>query len=70
MNKIIFWNIRFINTQQDFKRLINLNRRCHYSLIGLMEYLEDTSNMEHYKRSLGYYIALANYSRKIRLFIR
>lgn len=46
MNKILFWNIRSVNTQQAFERLTNLNRRNQYWLIGLMEPFEDPSNID------------------------
>lgn len=49
INKILFWNIRSVNTQEDFGRLTNLNRRNKYYLIRLMEPFQDPSKLEEYR---------------------
>ncbi|KAG5599373.1 hypothetical protein H5410_030743, partial [Solanum commersonii] len=51
---IIFWNIRSINTQKSFERLMDLNNRYHYSFIALMEPFQNPSELEQYKRRLGF----------------
>lgn len=70
MNKIIFWNIRSVNSQQAFERMTNLNRRNQYWLICFMEPFQDSSNTKMYKKTLGHHTALANCSGKIWLFPR
>lgn len=65
MNKILFWNIRLVNSQRASDRLTNLNRRNHYWLPGLMEPFEDSSNIDNYMRALGLHTALSNCSEKI-----
>lgn len=70
MNRIIFWNIRSVNSQQAFERLTNLNRRNQYWHIGLMEPFQDSSNIEMYERTLGHHTELANCSGKFWLFVR
>ncbi|KAG5600047.1 hypothetical protein H5410_031417 [Solanum commersonii] len=51
---MIFWNIRSINTQKSFERLLDLNKRHHYSFIALMEPFQNSSELEHLKRKLGF----------------
>lgn len=70
MNKILFWNIRSVNTQQAFERLSNLNMRNQYWLISLMEPFEVSSNIDKYKRTLGHHTALSNYLETNWLFAR
>jgi len=68
--KVIFWNIRSVNTQNSFGRLMDLNMRHHYSFIALMEPFQDPSKLEHFKNKLGFDKALANCSGKIWTFLR
>lgn len=37
IDKALIWNIISVNTQNAFRRLMDLNRRFHYSFIALME---------------------------------
>lgn len=41
--KILFWNIRSINTQNSFDNLMDLNRRYHYSFVALIDSFQDPS---------------------------
>ncbi|KAG5586749.1 hypothetical protein H5410_047183 [Solanum commersonii] len=53
--QLIPWqNIRSVNTQKYFERLLDLNRRHHYSFIILMEPFQNSSELEQYKRKLGF----------------
>lgn len=36
-SKIVFWNIRSVNTQNSFERLTDLKRRNKYAYIALLE---------------------------------
>lgn len=68
IEKIFFWNIKSINTQKTFERLLERNRRYHYSIIALMEQFQEPSQMEEYNRKLGFNNAAVNCSRKIWYF--
>lgn len=68
IEKVIFWNIRSINIQNDFGKLMDLNRRHHYSFVALMEPSEDPSDLDQYKRKLGFNNAVANCSGKFGFF--
>lgn len=46
MCKMIFWNIRSVNTQQAFERLTNRNGRYYYKHIGLMKPFGNLSNID------------------------
>lgn len=70
MNKILFWNIISINSQQDFERLTNLNRINQYWMIGLMEPFEDSNKIYKYRHILKPHSALTNNNDKIWLFTR
>lgn len=37
IDKIVFWNIRSVNTQNSFERLTDLKRRNKYAYIALLE---------------------------------
>ena len=47
---------------------MDLNRRHHYSFVDLMEPFEDPSDLDQYKRKLGFNNAVANCSGKIWIF--
>lgn len=68
IDKVIFWNIRSVNTQKSFEQLIDLKRRHHYKYIAIMEPFRDPSELEHYRRKLGYTNALVNRAGKIWIF--
>ncbi|XP_059315426.1 uncharacterized protein LOC132066044 [Lycium ferocissimum] len=68
IDKALFWNIRSVNTQKSFERLIDLKRRHHYSIIGLMEPFQDPIAIEEYRRKLGYQNCKVNCSGKIWIF--
>ncbi|KAG5599047.1 hypothetical protein H5410_030417 [Solanum commersonii] len=59
-----------INTQKSFERLMDLNRRHHYPFIALMEPFQDSMEIDHYKRKLGFSHATVNMPRKIWIFWR
>lgn len=60
--------MRLVNTQNVFGRLINLNRRFHYSFIALVEPFQDPDEIYLYKIRLGFGHAAVNYSGKIWIF--
>lgn len=60
-----FWNIRSVNTQNAFGRLVDLNRRHQYSFISLMEPFQGPGEIHHYRTTLGFDNALVNQSQKI-----
>lgn len=68
IEKMLFWNIRSINIQNSFERLIDLNRRNKYSYIALIEPFRDPSQIEKYKRRLGFTNVAANCSGNIWCF--
>ncbi|KAK4710274.1 hypothetical protein R3W88_004787 [Solanum pinnatisectum] len=68
IGKIIFWNIRSVNTQKAFERLIDLNRRHQYSFIALMEPFQGPQELEQYKIKLGFNHSFCNCSAKIWIF--
>ncbi|KAK4718725.1 hypothetical protein R3W88_017063 [Solanum pinnatisectum] len=70
IGKIIFWNIRSVNTQKSFERLINLNKRYHYVFLALMEPFQDPSELDHFRRKLGFDTVGVNCSGKILYFWR
>ncbi|XP_060190556.1 uncharacterized protein LOC132619776 [Lycium barbarum] len=69
IDKVLFWNIRLVNTQNSFERLIELNRRHHYSLIALMEPFHGSDEVESYRRRLGIHNSMVNMSEKIWIFL-
>ncbi|KAG5632630.1 hypothetical protein H5410_004347 [Solanum commersonii] len=54
IEKIIFWNIRSVNTKKSFERLMDLNKRNYYAFIALMEPFQDLSEIDQYRRKLGF----------------
>lgn len=64
IDNILFWNIRSINTQNSFERLMDMNRRFHYSSITLMESFQGPPHIEDYNIRLGFNHATINSSRK------
>lgn len=68
IGKIIFWNIRSVNTQKSFERLIDLNKRYHYAFVALMEPFQDPSELDNFRRKLGFDNAGVNCSGKIGFF--
>lgn len=68
ISRIIFWNIRSVNTQKSFERSIDLNKRNNYSYIALMEPIQSHSELDVYRKKLGMDKARANCSAKIWLF--
>lgn len=68
MEEIIFWNIRSVKSQKAFERLMDLNRRNRYSFVALMEPFQPVSELEMYKRRLGFHNAYCNVSSKIWVF--
>ncbi|KAH0705857.1 hypothetical protein KY285_010386 [Solanum tuberosum] len=68
ISKILFWNIRSVKSQNSFERLLDLNRKHHYSYIALLEPFQSPSELDRYKRKLGKQHAKVNFSSKIWLF--
>lgn len=64
----MLWNIRLINTQNAFGRLIDLNRRHHCSFIALIEPFQEHGAINKYKRGIGFDHAMVNCSSKIWIF--
>lgn len=67
--KVLFWNIRLVNTQSAFGKLIDLNSRCHYSFIALMEPFQGPDKIQNYRTRLGFDHATVNNSSKIWIFL-
>lgn len=67
--KALLWNIRSVNTQKAFTRLINLHKRNQYYIIELMEPFEDSQGIEEYRRRLGIKHVVANTNSQIWAFI-
>lgn len=65
IEKLCFWNIRSVNTQESFERLMDPKRRNHYSYIALVEPFLWPQELDKYKRRLGMENAVANSSSKI-----
>lgn len=65
MDNVLILNMRLVNTQKAFKRLINLNRKYNFYLIGLMEPWQDINKLEVYRRRLGIESGFANVNGKI-----
>ncbi|XP_059295529.1 uncharacterized protein LOC132048860 [Lycium ferocissimum] len=68
IDKLLFWNIRSVNTQNAFQRLTDLHRRHHYAVIAIMEPFQEPEMIEEYRRRLGIQNAMVNVSKKIWLF--
>ncbi|KAK4706364.1 hypothetical protein R3W88_034059 [Solanum pinnatisectum] len=68
IDKILFWNIKSVKSQNAFERVIELHRRHHYLYIALLEPFQSPSELEQYSRNLGLQNAKANCSAKIWIF--
>lgn len=68
IDKAVFWNIKSVNTQDAIGRLIDMNRRCHYSFIALMEPFRASEELDHYRSRIGFDHALVNVFKKIWIF--
>ncbi|XP_019262022.1 PREDICTED: uncharacterized protein LOC109239885 [Nicotiana attenuata] len=65
----LIWNIRSVNTQQAFERLIKMHRKNNYEFIGLMEPMQQSRTLERYRNRIGFSQAISNVSNKIWVFI-
>lgn len=68
IDKLLFWNIRLVKTQKAFERLIDLNRRHHYSFISLLEPFQEATKINNYTKRLGFEKVLCNTTSKIWIF--
>ena len=68
IEKILLWTIRSVNTQKSFERLMDLDRRYHYSFITLMEPFQNSLELYQYKWKLGFEHAGVNYFGEIWFF--
>jgi len=68
IDKVLFWNIRLVKSQNAFERVIDLHRRHHYSYKAILEPFQNPSEIERYKGKLGLQYARANCSSKIWIF--
>ncbi|XP_060200867.1 uncharacterized protein LOC132629156 [Lycium barbarum] len=68
MIKSLIWNIRSVNTQQAFQRLVMLQRRYKCSIVALMEPFQNCRHLHKYRRRLGMETAFANSNGKIWVF--
>lgn len=66
--KALIWNIRSVNTQKAFTRLVTLQKRYHFTFIGLMEPFQENSTIDEYRRRLNIKDAVANCAGKIWAF--
>lgn len=53
-------NIRSVNTQKVFTRLISLQRRYKFYFLGLTEPFQKSQELEVYRRSLGFKHVMVN----------
>lgn len=58
--KVLFWNVRFVRTQNSFYRIQLLQKFYKFSIISLMEPFQDRRQIHKYKRRLG--LDYANYN--------
>ncbi|WMV51732.1 hypothetical protein MTR67_045117 [Solanum verrucosum] len=70
IDKALFWNIRSVNTQNAFGRLVDLNRRNNYNFIALMEPFQAPREIHNFRVRLGFDNAFVNSSGKIWIFWR
>lgn len=68
MNAII-WNIKSVNTMKAFERLVTINRKKHFEIIGIMEPKKNVRNLEKYRRKIGLAHAFVNISNKVWAFV-
>ncbi|KAK4733470.1 hypothetical protein R3W88_007731 [Solanum pinnatisectum] len=68
IDKVLFWNIRSVRSQNAFERVTDLNRRHHYSYIALLEPFQSPFKLEYYRRKLGLPNAKVSSSAKIWIF--
>ncbi|KAG5577077.1 hypothetical protein H5410_057211 [Solanum commersonii] len=52
-DKVLFWNIRSVRTQNSFERLIELNKRHQHFYISILEPFQSLSDLDSYKARLG-----------------
>lgn len=68
MDKLLFWKIRSINSQNAFERLIDLKKRNKLVYIALVEPFQGLHELDMYRKKLGMDKAIANSSFKIWVF--
>ncbi|KAG5630393.1 hypothetical protein H5410_002110 [Solanum commersonii] len=61
-------NIRSVKSKNVFERLIDLQRRHHYTYISLLEPFQSPLVVEEYRRNLNLQYAMANCSAKLWIF--
>ncbi|XP_019257599.1 PREDICTED: uncharacterized protein LOC109235801 [Nicotiana attenuata] len=61
----IIWNVRSVNTQQAFERLITMHRQHHFEFIWILEPMQQAGKLERYRRRIGLAQAVVNISNKI-----
>lgn len=67
--KALIWNIRSVNTQKPFTRLMNLNKRHQFYWVGITEPFEEEHKIETFRRKLGMKHAVSNVNSKIWAFL-
>lgn len=65
IGQILFWNIRSVISQNSFERLIDLNRRYHFSFTALFESFQDLKDIHKYRRRTRFENVIINSSSKI-----
>ncbi|OIS97078.1 hypothetical protein A4A49_60540, partial [Nicotiana attenuata] len=68
MIKTLIWNIWSVNTQQAFRRVINMKKGHNFFVIALMEHFQKARHIQRYRRRLNMESAFTNLNRKIWLF--
>uniref|UniRef100_A0A0V0HJ51 Putative ovule protein n=1 Tax=Solanum chacoense TaxID=4108 RepID=A0A0V0HJ51_SOLCH len=68
IGQLLFWNIRSVNSQHSFERVIDMNIRYNFAFIALLEPFQDPGEIEQYKRRLGFDRVAVNSSAKIWVF--
>nr|XP_009620919.1 uncharacterized protein LOC104112639 [Nicotiana tomentosiformis] len=69
MIKTLIWNIRSVNTQQAFQKVINMQKQHRFCIVALLEPFQKQGFIHYYRTRLGMETALSNINGKIWLFI-
>ncbi|XP_060183360.1 uncharacterized protein LOC132613364 [Lycium barbarum] len=69
MNSSLMWNIRSVNTQQAFERVVLMHRQKNFNFIALMEPFQHHRHIDMYRLWLGMGTAWHNITGKIWVFV-
>ncbi|XP_060210833.1 uncharacterized protein LOC132637818 [Lycium barbarum] len=69
MNSSLIWNIRSVNTQQAFERVVLLHRQKHFNYVALLEPFQHVRHIDMYKLWLNMGTSWHNVNGKIWIFV-